>query len=380
VAIGFSPDGKTFLTGSADKTAQLWDVATGRPIGPRWEHSSQVYCVACSPDGKTFLTAAWDDVTRLWDAPRPLPDDLERLSAWVEAATGLGLDEQGAVRALDNEVWHRRRDRLAQLGGSPPDPSPLLDPILFGPDPTARGDALAERGRWDRAEAAYAEAARARPFNRLVREALARFHVERGHLDRAAATLDEAVRLMPDDAELRRQLGLVLLVSGDRMGWRRVIAELRDRFPATSDPATANLVARACVWGPDAVADPGVPVRLAEAAVRGAAERDKAACLNTLGATFYRAGRHVEALRRLDEAVQLQGEAGGPADWAFLAMAHHRLGHQAEARRWLDRLRGYLPVADPTLFWHEQVNRLLWSEAEAVVLYDPAFPDDPFAH
>ena len=35
-AVAFSPDGKTVLTGSGDRTARLWDAATGRPIGRPW--------------------------------------------------------------------------------------------------------------------------------------------------------------------------------------------------------------------------------------------------------------------------------------------------------------------------------------------------------
>jgi hypothetical protein len=61
-------------------------------------------------------------------------------------------------------------------------------------------------------------------------------------------------------------------------------------------------------------------------------------------------------------------------------MAHHRLGHRAEALRWLDRLRQYQPSTDPALFWQDLEVRLLRSEAEAVIVYDPAFPVDPFAH
>jgi hypothetical protein len=70
---------------------------------------------------------------------------------------------------------------------------------------------------------------------------------------------------------------------------------------------------------------------------------------------------------------------GLPADWAFLALAHHRLGHRDEAGHWLDRLRGHQSSTDPAQFWVELEIRLLRSEAEAVVLYGPAFPDDPFA-
>jgi hypothetical protein len=61
-------------------------------------------------------------------------------------------------------------------------------------------------------------------------------------------------------------------------------------------------------------------------------------------------------------------------------MAHRRLGHREEALRRPDRLRQdrHLPTA-PKLFWYVLAVRLLRSEAEAVVLYDPVFPDDPFA-
>jgi hypothetical protein len=59
--------------------------------------------------------------------------------------------------------------------------------------------------------------------------------------------------------------------------------------------------------------------------------------------------------------------------------ANHRLGGLSEARRWLDRLRARQPSTDPAQFWDELEIRLLRSEAEAVVLYDPAFPVDPFA-
>jgi hypothetical protein len=60
-------------------------------------------------------------------------------------------------------------------------------------------------------------------------------------------------------------------------------------------------------------------------------------------------------------------------------MAHHRLGHGDQARRYLERLGGRWPSMDPNEFWTELEFRLLGSEAEATILYDPAFPADPFA-
>jgi tetratricopeptide (TPR) repeat protein len=392
-SVAFSPDGQTIVTASgsflpnSDKVAQAWDAATGHPIGPPMPHSGSygVMQVACSPDGRFLLTN--DGTTaRLWDAPAPLPGDLPRLTAWLEAATGLTLDEQGAIRVLDGDAWHERRRRLEQLGGLPPDPTPRLDPVLFGAHPEARGEALAARGLWDQAEAAYALAAEARPINawwnmHSVWGARTRFYLSRGRPERAVRALDAAVSRWPDSLGLRNWQCRALLAAGDRIGWERAIASLLDRFQGPMDSKDSNDIAWLCALGPYTVSDPELPVRLAEAAVQQAeSASDKASCLNTLGGALYRAGRFEEALRRLEEALRLRGDGRGyPDDWLFLAMTHHRLGNREEDQRWLDRSRDYQPTGSPDQFSNELGIRLLRSEAEALVLYDPVFPADPFA-
>ncbi len=72
-AIAFSPDGKTVLTGSDDKTARLWDASMGKPIGAAFQHWDAVYAVAFSPDGKTVLTGSRDNTARLWNAATGKP-------------------------------------------------------------------------------------------------------------------------------------------------------------------------------------------------------------------------------------------------------------------------------------------------------------------
>jgi tetratricopeptide (TPR) repeat protein len=340
-----------------------------------------------SPNGQFLLTSA-SSTARLWDVPAPLPTDPPRLAAWVETATGLEMDGQGSIHVLDGDAWRERRRRLEELGGPPPpDPAPRSDPILFGAHPEARGEALAARGLWDQAEAAYAEAARARPRDASWRthsvwRSLTLSYLSRGCPGRAAGALDAAVSRCPDCLDLRYWQCIAHLAAGDRIGWEQAIASLLDRFqgPMTSDDN--NIIAGLCILGPYTVADPESPVRLAQSALQGLdqTDADNPNVLNTLGAALYRAGRFDEAIRCLEDAMKARGGGQGhPTDWPFLAMAHHRLGHPAEARRWLARLRDDRAIADPARPWDEVELRLLRSEAKAVVLYDPAFPDDPFA-
>ena len=187
---------------------------------------------------------------------------------------------------------------------------------------------------------------------------------------------------MPDDLELRLDLTRVLLWFGDRGALRKSNAAILDRFGTTSNASVATSVAWACVLGPDATADRDRPVRLAELAVQKAPAIDlwRADYRNRLGASLYRAGGFDAAIHQLEETIRLRGGIHRPEDCVFLAMAHHRQGHRAEAGRWLDRLQDHQPSADPNEFWSELEIRLLRSEAEAVILYDPVFPDDPFAH
>jgi WD40 repeat protein len=64
----FSPDGTRLLTASWDRTARLWDVRTGQPIGERMHHDGTVSAAVFSPDGMRVLTASYDQTARIWDA------------------------------------------------------------------------------------------------------------------------------------------------------------------------------------------------------------------------------------------------------------------------------------------------------------------------
>jgi WD40 repeat protein/predicted Ser/Thr protein kinase len=59
------PDGRHVLTAGADRTARLWDAATGQLRGRPLRHPRGVLTAAFSPGGATFLTVAGAEI-RLW--------------------------------------------------------------------------------------------------------------------------------------------------------------------------------------------------------------------------------------------------------------------------------------------------------------------------
>ena len=74
-SVAFSPDGKRIVSGSDDKTVQVWDADTGQPIGqPLTGHTDAVSSVAFSPDGKRIVSGS-DDNTRAGVGRRHRPAD-----------------------------------------------------------------------------------------------------------------------------------------------------------------------------------------------------------------------------------------------------------------------------------------------------------------
>jgi WD40 repeat protein len=69
----FSPDGQRVVTASGDNTARLWDAATGKQIGEPMTHEAVVNSAEFSPDGQPVVTASLDRTARLWDtAGKPI--------------------------------------------------------------------------------------------------------------------------------------------------------------------------------------------------------------------------------------------------------------------------------------------------------------------
>jgi tetratricopeptide (TPR) repeat protein len=109
----------------------------------------------------------------------------------------------------------------------------------------------------------------------------------------------------------------------------------------------------------------GFALRQAVAACQLAPQQAK--YRTTLGLAQYRLGRFPEALATLTEAERRN--AGNPADFAFLALTQHQLGHKEQAQATLARLREALRQPEWT---QDEELRAFLGEAERLVGDKPA--------
>jgi serine/threonine protein kinase/WD40 repeat protein/tetratricopeptide (TPR) repeat protein len=427
----FSPDGKRLVTGSK-KEYILWEVPSWKRGATIIRKQGYVHGVmAFAPDSKLLAVAnsQWD--VQLID-PRTgrqvatLPNsesqqvnylgfnaDGTRLAMVTTALDpGRGTSRHHELRLLELRALRRR---LAEMGLDwhlpPYPPAPALTPLRPGSDEARERKPLRvrlelgeflDRERYSLVLAFFPFHAEAYYRRGLVH---ARFH----QWDEAYADFKMAVALKRDHAQARHQLGpfvalarwdgafadyarvlvsiparahylyaLARLGSGDRSGYRRVCAGMLERFTPTEDSQAANYVAWACVLGPGAVCDLGQLVRLAARALDADPRNDTYPV--TLGAALYRAGRFQEAIQRLQqarnpsEADPTKATPYSPAyRWLFLAMAHQRLGHAGEARRWLDKANKWIrrqakePSNPAEGSWNRRLTLgLLRREAEAL--------------
>jgi WD40 repeat protein len=82
----FTPDGTKFVSGGADKTLRLWQVADGAPLRAWSGHDAAVSSVAVTADGKTIVSGSLDRTVRLW--PVDLPTPAETAAATAQAVAG----------------------------------------------------------------------------------------------------------------------------------------------------------------------------------------------------------------------------------------------------------------------------------------------------
>jgi tetratricopeptide (TPR) repeat protein len=244
--VAFSPGGAFLLTAHECGSAQLWDVATRKPVGPPAVLIGPIRAVTFTPDSKTCLCVAADGTVRRWPVPAPLAEpDLGRLADRVTLMTGQQMDDNQGLDTVPADEWQALRAKLVGDGSTAlvplrPDADwhdavaadAEQDGDAYGaewhldrlaalrPDdwtiPARRGRALAAAGRKDEA-AAYDTAARLVRSPRDLADwlrAAATDHEAGKRYDQALWNLDRAVKLTPDDWTLYAQRALLAHQAG----------------------------------------------------------------------------------------------------------------------------------------------------------------------
>jgi WD40 repeat protein len=330
---------------SASSTIEVWDMATGRVLHNLVGHTAEVICIAFSPDGRRIATCSNDRTVKLWDTATGR--DVFTLRGHTASVIALAFSPDGC-RIVSGGL-----DRTARVW----DATPLPAEILQAQEARYQQKRTELKALRDLSEAEKSAGA---PTNLSLRS----------RWNWSADDIGKSIESDPNNLWLRRLHILMLVEAGNRAGIRRACEDLLQRFGKTPDAEQASSVAWYCALTPDAVADHGALVRLAEAALAGHPERGlpRSEVLKTLGAALYRAGRFEEATRRLDESMQTRGDGGDLRGVAFLALAHHRLGHRDEATRWLDKLVAYQPKEGFDFSRDDVEIRILHREAESLIL------------
>ena len=65
--LAFSPDGKMLASGGTDKTIQVWESTTGKPITTLTGHTNGITAITFSPDNRTIVSGSADGTVRFWN-------------------------------------------------------------------------------------------------------------------------------------------------------------------------------------------------------------------------------------------------------------------------------------------------------------------------
>jgi WD40 repeat protein/serine/threonine protein kinase len=312
-AVAYSRDGSRIACAAKDHALQILDAQTGAVQLVLRGHEDKVQVVAFSPDDSILISGSRDRTARVWDAHdgrlqsvlRGHDGVVQAVAFFPDRSRYLSASMDGTVR-----VWDAQDGEclLVLRGGGRP-----VSAVAVSPD-GARIAAASDDGTLRYFETSAG----------LIHDPNRSIHVLVQSLFDRFALAGDVVDHLRKDSSLGEDLRAAAIH----------IAELH-----SDDPDELNrmswTVGRVPRAGPASCAR---AVRWSE--IASSKRPDDGFLLNTLGIAQFRAGRFEKAAASLARSDQLN--RGHPADVAFLAMAHRRLGHEPEAQAALDRLHALM--------------------------------------
>ncbi len=316
------------------------------------------------------------------------------------AFTGLAVSNirvsREQVRTRDEKDRADRAQRLAEERASD---------IQRGLEHLKAANDLVDRARWysgalrlDDAHHALKRASELRPDHAGVWVELSELHTRLGLWDAAAADFAHELELREPDTSIRWYYHALLRLTVDDIdGFLAVRRRMHDRFRGTANLQFLLDLVRTTALSAEPHAELETMAQLADR-ILPTFPRDWY-CLYIFGMVACRTGQNELAAERLGASITAIAESPKSAlGLPGLAMAHHRLGHTAEARRALDQagdaLEGWTKAAYgnredrswvhhlggavtlPLLWWDWMEYRLLYREAK-LTIDGVAPPPDP---
>jgi eukaryotic-like serine/threonine-protein kinase len=304
------------------------------------------------------------EAIQAWDRAIELSEEAEREQyRWKRSGTGLlgpkqldqGIAYYGKLLELEpnNAKVHAnlgraylRKGRLNEAIASSRKALDL-DPGISGPWHDV-GDVLVARGEWVPALEAYEKAVKL-----SAGEATGELRSRRGKAYASIGVWDKALADLkaenPPDGTPGSYTSICCLhlLLGNEKGYRAYCQKAAEVLVKERDnPMDASRMAALLPDGPFAAA---LGVEWAEKAV---AKGKSAWSLHVLGRAYYRVKQYDRAEQACRDSLKLKPDWSGRfLNWLLLAMAHERLGHADEARKWLataeDWYDGLPRVGDP---------------------------------
>ena len=259
--------------------------------------------------------------------------------------------------------------------------------LWWSPDRAGIGAALADH------DEIFGRVVEARPRDRNL--LIARFHYfgRRRRWKEAAEMAYRVIGLDPKDGSARSYHLALLLLIGDVEGFRRATREAR--AVGLKDDDELSIAAQ--FLGQPPVAQPRKPDAPTDVTPDEKVVLNPSASTWIRGLRAYLDGRFADAVNHLRQVSKLTEHPFFLTKNGFvLAMARQQLGQVADARREFDAARKRLDGLGRAYGWRDStvieqgelmdygwtewvIATVLYHEAEALILYDPIFPADPFA-